>query len=68
MSEHGCTFCKIAGRGYESEIAYEQEGVIAFKYINGRGLVQQRLRPGQEGLTTCTRTRGENVGMGIPWV
>jgi hypothetical protein len=31
-------------------IVYEEEGVIAFMYKSGRGLVQQPLRPGQGGL------------------
>jgi hypothetical protein len=37
------------GREIESGIVHNKEGGIAFKYVNGKSSVQQRLWPGEGG-------------------
>lgn len=36
MREPDCIFCKIAGGEVEAEMLHEEEGVVAFRDINGR--------------------------------
>ncbi len=45
MSENGCVFCKIASGEEESEIVYEEEGVMAFHSIGGKAPVHVLVIP-----------------------
>jgi len=65
MSENDGTFCKNAGGGYESGIVHDEEGVMAVKYTNGKGSMQQRLRPGQRVFHLYAHVVGER-SMGMP--
>ena len=45
MSENGCVFCKIASGEEESEIVYEEEGVMAFHSAGGKAPVHVLVIP-----------------------
>lgn len=45
MSEDGCIFCKIARGEMDTEVVYEEEGVIAFEDISAKAPVHVLVIP-----------------------
>ena len=45
MSESGCVFCKIVKGELEAEIVRDEDGVLAFRDINGRAPVHVLVIP-----------------------
>lgn len=47
MADAGCVFCGIAAGEVEAEVVYEEEGVLAFRDVNGRAPVHVLVVPKQ---------------------